>query len=45
MSLAIIFVLLFLLGVYWFRFQILPERQRLSLLRTNLAEGLLEKIN
>jgi hypothetical protein len=45
MSLAILFVLLFVIAVYWFMTQILPERQRLSLLRPGLAEGLLEKIN
>lgn len=45
MSIAILFVLLFIIAVYWFITQILPERQRLSLLRPALADGLLEKIN
>jgi hypothetical protein len=36
---------LFVIAVYWFMTQILPERQRLSLLRPALADGLLEKIN
>jgi hypothetical protein len=45
MSLAILFVLLFLIAVYWFVTQILPERQKGSLLRPSLADGLLEKIN
>lgn len=45
MSLAVLFVLLFVIAVYWFMTQIMPERQRLSLLRPALADGLLEKIN
>ncbi|HCF99537.1 MAG TPA: hypothetical protein DEV93_03230 [Chloroflexi bacterium] len=45
MSIAILFVLLFVIAVYWFITQIMPERQRLSLLRPGLADGLLEKIN
>jgi hypothetical protein len=45
MSLAILFVLLFVIAIYWFMTQVLPERQRLSLLRPALADGLLERIN
>jgi len=45
MSVAVVFVLLFVIGVYWFMTQIMPERKRLSLLRPALADGLLEKIN
>jgi hypothetical protein len=45
MSVAILFVLLFVIAVYWFMTQVLPERQRLSLLRPGLADGLLEKVN
>lgn len=45
MSLAALFVLLFIIAVYWFLTQVLPERRRVSLLRPGLAEGLLERIN
>jgi hypothetical protein len=45
MSLAILFVLLFVIAIYWFMTQVLPERQRVSLLRPALADGLLERIN
>jgi hypothetical protein len=45
MSLAILFVLLFCIGVYWVVTQVVPERQKLSLLRLGLAEGLLTKLN
>jgi hypothetical protein len=45
MSLPLLFLLLIGIGVYWTMTQILPERRRGQLLRSSLAEGLLEAIN
>jgi hypothetical protein len=45
MSVTVLFVLLFAVLVYWLYTQILPERQKTSLLRPNLGEGLVTHLN
>lgn len=45
MSIILIFLLCFAVLVYWLMTQILPERQKVSLLRPNLGEGMLDSIN
>lgn len=45
MSFALLFVLLIIIAAYWTKTQIIPERRRLSLLRPNLADGLLDHLN
>jgi hypothetical protein len=45
MTLPVILVLLFAVGVYWFMTQVLPEQRKQSLLRLGLADGILERLN
>jgi hypothetical protein len=45
MSLPLLILLLTVVAVYWTKTQVLPERHRLSLLRPNIAEGLLMHLN
>lgn len=45
MSVTLLFLLLFAVLAYWLWTQILPERQKDSLLRPGLGDGLLEHLN
>lgn len=45
MSVALLFLLLFIVLIYWLMTQILPERRKLSLLRPGLADGVLGTLN
>jgi hypothetical protein len=45
MPLSLLFLLLFAIGVYWFVTQIMPERRRVSLVRSGLGDGLLAALN
>src|SRR5579859_2102852 len=45
MSVTVLFVLLFAVLIYWLYTQILPERQKSSLLRPSLGEGLVTHLN
>jgi hypothetical protein len=44
-TLFLIFLALIALGVYWFFTQIMPERQRVSLIRPGLGAGILGTLN
>jgi hypothetical protein len=45
MSLALLLVLFVAVSIYWFLTQIRPERQRFSMVRRGLGEGLLVGLN
>ncbi|GAC1444249.1 MAG: hypothetical protein NVSMB52_03390 [Chloroflexota bacterium] len=45
MSILVLFLLLVGVSVYWFLTQIRPEQHQLSLLRPDVADGLIESVN
>ncbi|MGH2441791.1 MAG: hypothetical protein ACRDFX_01340 [Chloroflexota bacterium] len=45
MTIPLLLVLLVIIGAYWTKTQILPERRRVNLLRPALADGLLDGMN
>lgn len=45
MSLVVLFLLLIIVLAYWFVTQIMPEREKGSLVRSSLGEAFLERIN
>lgn len=45
MSLVVLFLLLIVVLAYWFLTQIMPEREKDSLLRPTLSEAFLESVN